>query len=97
MTVSGDALTEQAADRRQYPSHWSSVHTGGGLRVDQRKFITENNVAVTILTLTNTGSESTTRTITAGQPGHPVVRRRRAGRQLQHPLQPDDGEHAPQW
>ena len=66
VTVSGDALTEQTADRRQYPSHWSSVHTGGGLRVDQRKFITENNVAVTILTLTNTGSEATTRTITAG-------------------------------
>ena len=68
VTVSGDALTEQAADRRQYPSHWSSVHTGGGLRVDQRKFITENNVAVTILTLTNTGSDPTTRTISAATP-----------------------------
>ena len=68
VTVSGDALAEQAADRRQYPSHWSSVHTGGGLRVDQRKFITENNVAVTILTLSNTGGEQTTRTITAGTP-----------------------------
>jgi hypothetical protein len=69
VAISGGALAEQTADRRQYPSHWSSVHAGTDLRVDQRKFITENNVAVTILTLTNTGSEATTRTITAATPG----------------------------
>ena len=40
VTVSGDALAEQPDQRRQYPSHWFSVHTGGGLQVDQTKFIT---------------------------------------------------------
>ena len=69
VSVSDAALTEQVDQRRQSPSHWFSVHTGGGLQVDQTKFITENNVAVTILKLTNTGSEATTRTITAGTPG----------------------------
>ena len=68
VTVSDATLAEQTAQRRQYPSHWFSVHSGGGLQVDQTKFITENNVAVTILKLTNTGTEETTRTITAGTP-----------------------------
>jgi hypothetical protein len=36
--------------------------------VAQRKFITYENVAVTVLTLTNTGSASTTRTVTASSP-----------------------------
>ncbi len=68
VAISDAALTEDTAERRQYPSYWSSVHTAPGLSVDQRKFITENNVAVTILTLTNTGDASTTRTITASTP-----------------------------
>src|SRR5262245_27418626 len=69
VTISGGALTEQQAERHQFPSHWSSVHTGTGLSVLQRKFITENNVAVTVLTLANTDSAPTSRTITATTPG----------------------------
>jgi hypothetical protein len=68
VTVSGATFAEVTADRRQYPSHWSSVHDATGLRVQQRKFITENNVAVTVLTLTNTGDAQTTRTVTASTP-----------------------------
>ncbi|MGH8823533.1 MAG: hypothetical protein ACRDVN_03540, partial [Jiangellaceae bacterium] len=70
ITMPGVTLQEVTADRRQYPSHWSSVHTSAtaGIRVDQRKFITHNNVAVTNLTITNTGSTPTTRTLVASSP-----------------------------
>jgi hypothetical protein len=68
VAVQGTTLTETTASRRQYPSHWSSVHEAPGLRVAQRKFITHENVAVTVLTLTNTGTEPTTRTLVAGSP-----------------------------
>jgi len=68
VTVSDATLAEDTAQRRQYPSHWASVHTAPGLSVAQRKFITQENVAVTVLTLTNTGAEPTTRTITASSP-----------------------------
>lgn len=64
ITVSGTTLTEVTDDRRQYPSYWSSVHTGGDLRVQQRKFITNDNVAVDNLDLTNTGAAPLTRTLT---------------------------------
>ncbi len=66
--ISDANLSEVTADRRQSPSHWTSVHTAPGLSVEQRKFITHNNVAVTLLTLTNTSEEPTTRTITASTP-----------------------------
>ena len=66
ITVSDTTLAEVSADRRQYPSHWKSVHTGGDLRVQQRKFITDQNVAVTVLDLTNTGAAEITRTLTLG-------------------------------
>jgi hypothetical protein len=68
VTVSGATITEATAERRQYPSHWSSVHTAEGLTVRQRKFITHNNVAVTVLEITNLSAQPTTRTITAATP-----------------------------
>ncbi len=68
VAVQGATLAETTAQRRQYPSHWSSVHTAAGLSVAQRKFITYNNVAVTLLTLTNTGAEPATSTVTASSP-----------------------------
>ena len=68
VSVSGASLSEATANRAQYPSHWTSVHNATGLRVDQTKFITHNNVAVTLLTLTNTGTSATTRTVTATAP-----------------------------
>ncbi len=66
--VDGVELEEDSDQRRQYPSHWTSVHTGDGLTVHQRKFITHNNVAVTILELTNTGDAEGTWTLEASTP-----------------------------
>jgi hypothetical protein len=66
--VSGGALTEDTAERVQYPSYYSAVFKRDGLSVLERKFITDNNVAVTNLTLTNTGDAETTTTLTAASP-----------------------------
>jgi hypothetical protein len=68
VTVCGATLTEVTAQRRQYPSYWSSVHEGGGVTVHQRKFITHNNVAVAVLEIANAGSQPTTCTVTATTP-----------------------------
>ncbi len=68
ITIGGVAFTETTAERRQYPSHWRSTHTAPGLSVGQRKFITHNNVAVTILTVTNTDAAPTTRTLSVASP-----------------------------
>ena len=66
--VSGASFTESTGDRAQYPSHWTSVHNAAGLTAEQTKFITYDNVAVTLLTLTNTGASTTSRTVTATSP-----------------------------
>jgi hypothetical protein len=66
--VSDADFDEDEDQRAQYPSHWTSVHVGDGLSIQQTKFITYNNVAVTLLTLTNTGDAPTTRTVTASSP-----------------------------
>ena len=68
VSVSGASFTESTGDRAQYPSHWTSVHNATGLTAEQTKFITHNNVAVTLLTLTNTGGSTTGRTVTATSP-----------------------------
>jgi Concanavalin A-like lectin/glucanases superfamily len=68
ITVGDAPLTEDTAQRRQYPSHWSSVHTATGLTVGQRKFITHDNVAVTVLTIRNTGTSPATLAVTATSP-----------------------------
>jgi PKD repeat protein len=66
--VSDTDFDEDEGQRAQYPSHWTSVHVDPALTAEQAKFITYNNVAVTLLTLTNTGDEPTTRTVTASAP-----------------------------
>ena len=66
--VSDTDFDEDEGQRAQYPSHWTSVHVDAALTAELTKFITYNNVAVTLLTLTNTGDEPTTRTITASAP-----------------------------
>src|SRR4051794_30108360 len=68
VAISGATLSEVTAQRRQYPSHWASTHAATGLNVTQRKFITYNNTAVSVIAVTNTGTETTTRTITASSP-----------------------------
>jgi hypothetical protein len=68
VAISGATLSEVTAQRRQYPSHWASTHTATGLSISQRKFITNNDTAVSVIAVTNTGTEPTTRTITASSP-----------------------------
>ncbi|HET6755653.1 MAG TPA: PKD domain-containing protein, partial [Jiangellaceae bacterium] len=68
ISVSDASFSESDGDRAQYPSHWTSVHNAAGLTAEQTKFITHNNVAVTMLTLTNTGGSTTSRTVTATSP-----------------------------
>jgi len=68
LSISGATLAETTSQRMQFPSYYQSVFTATGLSIQQRKFITFNNVAVTNLTITNTSGASTTRTITASSP-----------------------------
>ncbi|MBB3114170.1 hypothetical protein FHS18_006288 [Paenibacillus phyllosphaerae] len=64
VSFSSGNLTEDVAKRVQMPSHWRSEHNGGGLRVAQQKFITDNNAAVTLLSITNTSDQPKTVTMT---------------------------------
>jgi hypothetical protein len=68
LAISGATLSETTASRIQYPSHYTAVFTATGLTVAEKKFITDNNVAVTVLTLTNTSGAGTTRTVTVSSP-----------------------------
>lgn len=68
IAISPGTFTEQTSQRWQAPSHWRSVHTSGSIRVNVTKFITENNVAVTNLSITNTGTASTTLQLRATSP-----------------------------
>jgi hypothetical protein len=68
ITASPGTFTEQPAQRRQTPSHWRSVHTGGALRLEVTKFITHQNVLVTNLAVTNTGSAAATVQLRAASP-----------------------------
>ncbi|MEU5645376.1 discoidin domain-containing protein [Streptomyces milbemycinicus] len=68
IAISPGTFTEQVSQRKQMPSHWKSVHTSGSITVDQTKFITDNNVAVTNLSIKNNGSSSTTLQLRATSP-----------------------------
>ncbi len=61
-------FTEQVSSRRQAPSHWKSRHTSGSIAVNHTKFITDNNVAVANLAITNGGSASATLQLRATSP-----------------------------
>jgi hypothetical protein len=64
----GATFTETVADRLQTPSYWSGTYTNGAVRASVRKFITHNNVAVTNVSLTNTGAEARTLAVTVDSP-----------------------------
>jgi hypothetical protein len=66
--VTGAALTEDTTTQLQYPSYFGAVYARPGLSVAEKKFITDNNVAVTNLTLTNTDTTAVTTTVTATSP-----------------------------
>ena len=89
ITISGATLTETTAQRMQYPSYYTAAFTATGLNVTEKKFITDNNVAVTSLTITNTGGASTTRTLTASSPIATTASGVRAHRHGVRPVRPD--------
>jgi hypothetical protein len=62
VTIGSGGFTEVPAQRLQTPSYWSGVYANAGLgvRASVRKFITHNNVAVTNVSITNTGPEART-------------------------------------
>ncbi|HEX6351566.1 discoidin domain-containing protein [Actinophytocola sp.] len=66
----GSGFAEVVADRLQTPSYWSGTYNNSGLgvRANVRKFITNNNVAVTNVSLTNTGTASRTVAMTVDSP-----------------------------
>ncbi|MDI1461390.1 discoidin domain-containing protein [Catellatospora sp. KI3] len=68
ITASPGTFTEQTSQRWQGPSYYKSVHTSGSVSITQQKFITNNNVAVTNLSITNSGTASTTITLRAVSP-----------------------------
>jgi hypothetical protein len=68
VTVPGVTFAETTAQRVQYPSYFSTAFTGGGLGVAEKKYITDNNVAVTDLTITNTGDTALNPTVTVASP-----------------------------
>ncbi|NUW43821.1 discoidin domain-containing protein [Nonomuraea rhodomycinica] len=68
IAITPGTFTEQVNSRWQAPSHWKSVHTSGSITVNQTKFITENNVAVTNLSITNSGSGPATLQLRATSP-----------------------------
>ena len=72
LSVDGEDLTlrENTDARTQTPSYWRSefTHEATGLKVTQTKFITDSNVAVTNLAVTNTGSARRAVTLRASSP-----------------------------
>ncbi|MEV1240059.1 hypothetical protein [Nonomuraea sp. NPDC049750] len=68
VAITPGTFAEQVNSRWQAPSYWKSVHTSGSITVNQTKFITNNNVAVTNLSITNGGSSSTTLQLRATSP-----------------------------
>ncbi len=64
----GTQLAEDVSKRLQMPSHWTGQYTGDGLSVGVKKFITHENVAVTTLEITNTGSAARSVPITVTSP-----------------------------
>lgn len=68
IALSPGNFTENTSRRVQTPSHWKSLYTSGSIQVETQKFITDNNVAVTDLTITNTGSGSQTLQLRANSP-----------------------------
>ncbi len=68
IAITPGTWTEQANQRWQAPSYWRSVHTSGSLTATVTKFITNQNVAVTNVAITNNGSGSATLQLRATSP-----------------------------
>lgn len=54
IVFSTGGFIENVSTRVDYPSYWTSEYNGNGLKVTVRKFITNNNSAVTLMDIQNT-------------------------------------------
>jgi hypothetical protein len=68
VTIPGSAIAENTAARLQYPSYFTGDFTSTGLDVAETKFITYNDVAVTELKVTNTGTDPVSKTFSVQSP-----------------------------
>ncbi len=68
VALSPGTFTERSEQRKQTPSYWRSVYSSDAVEATATKFITDNNVAVTNLSIKNNGSASTTITLRATSP-----------------------------
>ncbi|HEU5107741.1 MAG TPA: hypothetical protein VFT95_04115, partial [Micromonosporaceae bacterium] len=70
ITIGTGGFAEQPAQRLQTPSHWrgSYLNAGLGVRADVRKFITQENVAVTLVSITNASAAAQTLPLTVTSP-----------------------------
>ncbi|WP_019914283.1 S-layer homology domain-containing protein [Paenibacillus sp. HW567] len=68
ISLSTGGVDEVKDKRKNYPSHEEQTYSSGGLEINQRKFISAYNSAVTLLKLTNKGSQPVTVTMTVKSP-----------------------------
>jgi hypothetical protein len=70
VTVPGQTVSEQSANRFNAPSHMADRYTIGstGVTADLKKFITYDNVAVTTITFNNPGDAAASFTVRAASP-----------------------------
>jgi hypothetical protein len=68
ISLSTGAVTENKAERKNYPSHGNYTYSSGPLQINQQKFITYGNSAVTLLEFTNPSSQPITFTLTVKSP-----------------------------
>jgi hypothetical protein len=70
VTIGSGTFAEQPAQRLQTPSYWSGSYLNQslGVRADVRKFITGENVAVTNVSITNTGAATQVLPLTVTSP-----------------------------
>ncbi|MBT2291039.1 S-layer homology domain-containing protein [Paenibacillus albidus] len=68
ITLSTGGVNELKDSRKNYPSHMNQTYTSGGLEINQRKFISSNNSAVTLLQLKNPTAGELKLTVTVKSP-----------------------------
>ncbi|HEX7714843.1 MAG TPA: hypothetical protein VF531_12585, partial [Bacillota bacterium] len=68
VALSPGTFTENVTLRNNCPSYFATEFNSGNINVKETKFITDNNVAVTLLTFKNNGSGTQSITITANSP-----------------------------
>ena len=68
INLSTGAVTENKAERKNYPSHGDYTYSSGALQINQKKFITYGNSAVTLLEFSNPSGQPVTFTLTVKSP-----------------------------